>query len=198
MYSYHLDATGFATLSALAMYAYSLMQIPVRYLADLFGARRCILISILICSAGTLLFCATSLLWVAQISRILIGIGSACAFLCVSKIAVNWFGSERHAQLFGLTMMAGTIGALNGGAPLAYCLNFFTWRQTLLILGCIGLLLWLLNYFFLQEHPGKAENKTSHNFKSIFEAYLVSIRSLGTQPQCWISAAVAFGIYSCV
>jgi sugar phosphate permease len=197
MYAYHLDATGFATLSALAMYAYSLMQIPVGIFADLYGARRCILISILVCSAGTLLFCSTSILWVAQISRILIGVGSACAFLCVSKIAVNWFGSERHAQLFGLTMMAGTIGALNGGAPLAYSLNFFSWRETLFILGCIGLVLWVLNYFFLQDHPQKT-TQTKHNFKSLMHEALRSIRSLVSQPQCWISATVALGIYSCV
>lgn len=198
MSAYQLDATGFATLSALAMYAYSLMQIPAGIFADLYGARRCILISILICSLGTLLFCSTSLLWVAQVSRILIGIGSACAFLCVSKIAVNWFGSERHAQLFGLTMMAGTIGALNGGAPLAYCLSYFTWRETLFMLGCLGIGLWALNYFFLQDHPHKTEDKASHDFKAVVQTCFDSIRSLMVQPQCWLSAIAALGIYSCV
>jgi sugar phosphate permease len=116
----------------------------------------------------------------------------------VSKIAVNWFGTERHAQLFGLTMMAGTIGALNGGAPLAYTLTFLTWRETLLILGCVGLGVWLLNYFVLKDHPQKIENKTSYDLKSVFQACLDSMKALMAQPQCWLSAIAALGIYSCI
>lgn len=198
MLAYGLDATGFATLSALAMYGYSVMQIPAGIVADLYGARRCILISILICTIGTLLFCSTSNLWIAQVSRILIGMGSAGAFLCVSKISVNWFGTRLQAQMFGLTMMAGTIGALNGGAPLAYCLNFFTWQETLFILGCIGFVIWGINYFMLQDSPQAAIKTDKLNFQSLMAEALASLRALFAQPQCWLSAISAMGVYSCI
>lgn len=198
MLAYDLDATGFATLSALAMYAYSMMQIPAGIVADLYGARRCILISILICSIGTLLFCSTSILWVAQASRILIGMGSAGAFLCVSKISVNWFGTRLQAQMFGLTMMAGTIGALNGGAPLAYALNFFTWQETLFMLGCIGFVIWGLNYVMLQDAPQEEKKATKLTVRSVVQESLRSLKALFAQPQCWLSAIAAMGVYSCI
>lgn len=198
MGAYNLDATGFATLSALAMYAYSVMQIPAGIFADLYGARRCILISVLICSIGTLLFCSTTHLWVAQLSRILIGMGSAGAFLCVSKISVNWFGTERQAQMFGFAMMAGTIGALNGGAPLAYSLNFFTWQETLFLLGSLGFVIFAINYFFLKDTPIQEKKRDQHTFQSIVQACYKSLRALLVQPQCWLSALAAMGVYSCI
>ncbi|WP_032112140.1 hypothetical protein [Candidatus Paracaedibacter symbiosus] len=46
MLSFHLDAASFAFLTASAMYAYSLMQIPAGIFADKYGARVCILASI--------------------------------------------------------------------------------------------------------------------------------------------------------
>ena len=56
MAAFNVSAHGFATLSATAMYCYAFAQIPVGVLADVFGARKIILMSIVLCVAGIALF----------------------------------------------------------------------------------------------------------------------------------------------
>ena len=52
-----------------------------------------------------------------------------------------------------MTMTAGTVGALNGGAPLAYLSQSVGWRSALLALCGLGLVVFFVNYFFLKASP---------------------------------------------
>lgn len=194
MLTFHLDAASFAFLSASAMYAYSLMQIPAGIFADKYGARACVLLSLFFCAIGALCFSLTENYWLALLSRILIGAGSACAFLSMTKIAISWFGTRWQARIFGITMTAGTIGALNGSIPIAYLLESTSWKGVFMILSAIGFVIWGLNYFFLQEKQGVSaaldDKKSSIS--------LQTIQLILKNPTCWINAIAALGIYACV
>lgn len=192
MLSFHLDAASFAFLSASAMYAYSLMQIPAGMFADKYGARACILLSIFCCSLGALCFSLAESYWLAFLSRILIGTGSACAFLCLSKVALSWFGIKWQARIFGFTMTAGTIGALNGSVPIAYLLELTSWQGVFICLSFFGFIIWAINYFFLKENISSEKTScTSIDLHTILKTIL-------KKPACWINAIAALGIYSCV
>lgn len=193
MLSFHLDAASFSFLSASALYAYSLMQIPAGIFADRYGVRSCILLSVFFCSLGALCFSLTDNYWLAFLSRILMGMGSACAFLCLSKVAISWFGRQRQARIFGFTMTAGTIGALNGGAPLVYLLEFISWQGVFISLGLLGFIIWLLNYFFLKE---KTQTESTQNTVAI--DFNSALKTILTTPACWLNAIAALGIYACV
>lgn len=192
MLSFHLDAASFSFLSASAMYAYSLMQIPAGIFADRYGVRSCILLSIFFCSLGALCFSLAGSYWLAFSSRILMGMGSACAFLCMSKVAISWFGIKWQARIFGFTMTAGTIGALNGGAPLAYLLEFTSWQGAFIFLSFLGFIIWAINYFFLKE------NILPQTSESALTDLSTSIKIILKTPACWINAITALGIYACV
>jgi sugar phosphate permease len=186
MQDFQIDATGFGTLSALAMYCYSSLQIPSGILADVYGAKKVILGSIALCVAGTLLFATSDALLGAQMGRALIGAGSAGAFLCANKIASQWFPPERRATLLGFTMAAGTLGALNGGAPLAFLNSQIGWRQSLVWISVLGIFIFAVNAFFLKEKASlkKELKRTPQTFKLLF-----------TNPDCWTYALTALGIY---
>ena len=75
--------------------------------------------SILLCIIGTLLLAyAENVVWL-QLSRILVGIGSACAFMCSLKIVVDCLPVGKRGFLMGATLTLGTLGALIAGKPLA-------------------------------------------------------------------------------
>lgn len=192
MLSFHLDAASFSFLSASAMYAYSLMQIPAGIFADKYGARTCILLSIFCCSLGALCFSLVESYWLALISRVLIGMGSACAFLCLSKVALSWFGIKWQTRIFGFTMTAGTIGALNGGAPIAYLLELTSWQGVFIFLSILGFTIWGINYFFLKEKTSPEKTKSTSTDA------LTIIKTILKKPACWINAITALGIYACI
>ena len=150
MAAFQVTASGFSSLSAFAVYAYALMQIPVGMLVDHYGTRRMILSSIALCVAGVVLFAYCEQLIIGYFARMLMGTGSACAFLSVSKIINEWFPNSHKGLMMGLTATFGTLGALIGGRPLVMLIESEGWRGSLFILAAIGLIVLIFNFFALQ------------------------------------------------
>jgi len=117
MIAFDITASGFSSLSSFALYCYAFMQIPVGMLVDHYGTRRMIMSSITLCVAGVVLFASSEQLLFGYLARMMMGTGSACAFLSVSKIINEWFPDARKGLMMGLTATSGTIGAFLGGAP---------------------------------------------------------------------------------
>ena len=194
MSAFHVGAHGFASLSALAMYSYAIMQIPAGILTDTFGAKKIILISICSCIAGLACFALAQDLVVASVGRILIGCGSAAAFLGVNKIGSDWFPPGKRAFVFGLTMTAGTIGALNGGAPLAALNQAAGWRLSLLYLAAIGAVIFLINLLFLRATPKTITYDQNLKMKEVFSQIKLALGNL----QVFITGIVALGVYMAI
>lgn len=192
MAAFAIDANSFGSLSAIATFCYALLQVPAGILSDLYGSRRMVLISIFLCASGVALFALSDHLASAYLGRIFIGSGSACAFLCVSKISSDWFAPEKKTILFALTVTAGTIGALIGGAPLAASTNAWGWRETLIALAAIGLAIFILNFIFLKNHPEGAEHPEDPDHRS---QTWQSILDVFKSRLCWMYGIVAIGIY---
>jgi sugar phosphate permease len=189
MGAFSLDAKSFGTLAAIATYCYAILQVPAGVMSDLYGSRRMVLISILLCVSGITLFAWSEHLFSAYVGRILIGSGSACAFICVSKVSSDWFPREKKILLFALTIVAGTFGALLGGAPLASMTQSVGWRDSLFILVAIGIVIFLVNFFLLRNrHTKQIEEVNRHEtwemILSVFKSRL-----------CWMYSLVAIGIY---
>lgn len=199
MTAFHVDAVGVSFLSSVALYSYSLMQIPAGIFADMFGVRRCVLISIFLCMIGTFMFGTTEHFWVATFARLIVGIGSASAFLSVAKVSLEGFGSKNQSLFFGFAMVAGTIGALNGGNAVALLVEYLTWREVLLILGGLGTIVWIFNFYGLKKKKrvpslDVLEKKLEGETLKISSAIMTIIKT----PQCWLSGIVALGMYSCL
>ena len=191
MAGFKLDAHGFGALSAIATLFYALLQIPAGILSDLFGARRMVLTSILLCTGGVALFSITDSLYIAYLARALIGSGSACAFLCVSKIASDWFSVEKKSLMFALTVAVGTCGALIGSAPLSKMNETYGWRGSFYLLVGLGIVIFILNLLFLRDRADTAHQETATSRYEIW----TSIKQIFKSRFCWMYAIVALGIY---
>ena len=190
MGGFQIDAHWFGILCSAATYFYAALQVPAGMLSDLFGARRMILISIIACVAGITLFSTTDNFWIAYVGRILIGSGSACAFLCVSKISSDWFPVDKKTIMFALTVTMGTLGAMFGGKPIVYLTNSYGWQQTLQFLAALGVGILIINYFFLSPNKGPYGGDIEDKRET-----MIGILAVFKSKFCWMYAIVALGIY---
>lgn len=199
-FDFNLDAASFGTLMAISTFFYAAFQVPVGVLSDLFSARRMILLSLIACVIGIGLFGYTDNLIIAYGARVLIGLGSAAAFICVSKISSEWFPIEQKSLWFAATVMMGTTGAVLGGKPLAQLVTAYGWRESLWILTWIGVVVFIVNLIFLRKKPQKLEDISSKdNFNKLEKEQRkeisTQIMEVFFSRSCWLYACVAMGMY---
>lgn len=153
MRDFAVNAAVLGNLSALYYYAYASVQIPAGFMLDRYGIRPLLTWAAILVALGSVLFAATSSLLLAQMGRVLMGVGSAFSFIGCLKLARNWFSSHQLAVVIGLTNTLGVMGALSAGAPLAIMVNTFGWRETLILAGVVGAGVALLIRVVVQDKP---------------------------------------------
>jgi sugar phosphate permease len=152
------DAGGIALggLAATYFYVYTLMQIPTGVLVDTLGPRRIVAVGGVIAGVGSLLFGYAEGFAVAALGRLLVGLGVAVTFIALLKLNAAWFSEGRFGTVTGLTILLGNMGALLAASPLAWALDFMSWRTVFIGVGVSSLLLALLAWGLVRNHPGEA------------------------------------------
>lgn len=193
MKAFNVDAATLGSLSAFYYYAYASMQIPVGMMLDKFGIRRLLTIAAICVAIGSFAFSHTQQLWVAELGRVLTGVGSAFAFIGTVKLVRNWFDHEWLAAVIGLTNTLGVLGAITGEGPLAAFVSHFGWRHALFVAGCVGAVLALLITLFIRDTPSAAgysdtkQTTDAVNKHEFWQGLVCVIKS----PKTWLVAIFA-------
>ncbi|MBM3468278.1 MAG: MFS transporter [Alphaproteobacteria bacterium] len=191
MVAFNVSASGFSSLSSFALYCYALMQIPVGMLVDHYGTRRMVLSSIFLCATGVVLFASCEQLALGYLARMMMGTGSACAFLSVSKIVNEWFPDTHKGIMMGFVPTFGTLGAYLGGPPLVMLIENQGWRTSLLILATIGFVVLVLNFLSLPTARKGSKEIIPGEETVSFQALMAVFKN----GQAWLFGFVAIGIY---
>jgi len=153
MHDFSVTSHTLGILSGIYFYSYAAMQLPGGILIDYFGPKRLLIIAVSICALSTIAFAMTDSFYMACAARLMIGFGSAFAVVGTLKLASNWFSPERFAFLTGLMVTVGMLGSIGGEAPLSLMVDHFGWRESLVILGAVGILLALVIYIVSSDMP---------------------------------------------
>ncbi len=188
---FSLTAEDFSTFGAYYLYAYSFLQIPLGALVDRVGIRRMTLAAIVLCIGGTLIFAHSETLLVAQLSRVMVGAGSATAFMCALKIAADYFPEGKRGLLMGLTLTLGTIGALTAGKPLVILLENIGWRDTISFSAFIGAPLALMAVFLLPT-----QQKSSQLLEHTWIEFGARLKGILKNPMIMLYTLLAIGLYT--
>lgn len=151
----NLNPETFSMLGSAYYIAYAAMQIPVGILSDKFGVKLTLSFATLLCALATFYFTHANDFTNAFISRVLMGLGSSFAFVCLLVILINWFPRKYFGSLAGISQFVGTMGPLLGGGPLIALLSDYheSWRTALNFIGIAGIALCGLVIIFVKNNP---------------------------------------------
>lgn len=181
MRDFSISASGLGVLGASFFYSYTLMQIPAGLMLDRFGARVLLTFSVFVSACGVTLFGMTNSFMIAGLSRFVIGLGSAFAFICALYLVSRWFSHKYFALIAGLIQLAGCIGSMFGEAPLALTINHYGWRHTMLATGLITFALTFLYWGLIRNGDKTTQAKSDLTLGSEF----IRLKYVLKQSQVW-------------
>ena len=139
--------------------AYAPMQLVVGLLLDRFGGRRPLALSAIVLGIGCVVFAlGTSIGWMGA-GRLLMGLGSAFAYVGTIYVATAWFPRRRMALIAGLTAALGMLGAMVGQTVLGLLLIEAPWRSAMWMLAGGGLLMAAIIWLFVPDRPSYLERR---------------------------------------
>ncbi|MGE3919477.1 MAG: MFS transporter [Gammaproteobacteria bacterium] len=192
MHAFAIDAAGVGVISGFYYYSYTPMQLPAGLLFDRFGPRLLITIAILLCVAGALFFGMTTSAFLASMGRFLMGIGSAFSFIGALLLISRWFPPKQFALLAGITQTMSSVGAIGGEAPLAAAVAHFGWRQSIVAVGVVGIVLALFVWLIVRDQPPWKQKGPSYSEKSS----LKGLQHVIAKPQTWWVALYSFASWA--
>jgi MFS family permease len=127
---YHVGAGALSAFTAVQLGVYLAMQVPVGLAADRIGPRRSLAAGMAAIAVGEAVFALSGTLPAGLAGRALIGLGDACVFINVLRVAHTWFEPARAAVLTALTSLLGALGQLLTTVPAHLALDGLGWTAT--------------------------------------------------------------------
>lgn len=140
--AFFMTANDFSTLGSYFMFVYAIAQIPCGVLIDRLGVKRVVLTSIILCLIGNGMLIVGNSLWEVQISRMFMGLGSACAYVGCLKVAADSFPSSTRGFFMGAALTIGLFGPLIAAKPLVHLIEAENWQYAFKVLSAVGVILW--------------------------------------------------------
>ncbi|GLC88386.1 MFS transporter [Lysinibacillus piscis] len=141
--------TGIVLSSFFAGYA--LMQIPGGWLADRFGYRKILILTVLVWSIFTALTGAAWSLISLVIIRFLFGVGEGSFFPSASKGIANWFPVKERSKAMSFMLISGSLMGVVAPLVGTRLMETIGWRSIFYIVGGLGIFFALAYFFFLTE-----------------------------------------------
>jgi len=198
--AFQLSATTFGSLSSFYYFSYTPMQLPVGLLMDRFGPRRLLMVACLFCALGSFVFASPGHLYVAKAGQLLIGFGSAFAFVGVLKIATIWLPPQRFALVSGLAVTLAMIGAMVGDLSLSTLVNLEGWRETSRLFAYLGIILTVIIYLVIRDKRTTGEKATPEPFIQKPKRTALEIGkeflSLFANPYMWVNGIIGCLVFT--
>jgi MFS family permease len=178
-----LDPRQLGWLFSAFFWTYSLMQIPVGWLAERFGAQRVLALGLALWGVATISIGLAHTFPTLFLLRLLLGIGESVGFPCVAKLVVAVVPLKHLCTANGVVacgyLFGPAVGTFFGGLLMAA----YGWRAAFLVFGALSLV-WLIPWSRVKLPPlamrrGEADTPT--------------LRTLIQQPALW---GTALGLFS--
>lgn len=138
-----LSASQLGVLFSAFFWSYALLQLPVGWLAERYGAYRVLAVGLAVWACATMLVGLAHSFTVLLGLRLLLGIGESAGFPCLSNLLATVVPLKSLGRANGIV----ACGYLFGPAVGAYCggliMVHYGWRATFWVFGGLSLL-WLL------------------------------------------------------
>ncbi len=188
--TFALNNIQLGKFSATYLLGLSLFFFPAGLLLDRFSTRKLMLIAMFVSIFCTMVFSKTLSLNVAEISRFILGMAHAMAFLGCFRLATLWL-PQRLALIMGLIVTIGLLGGVIAQTPLALLTQALGWRNTVLTSSILGIVIWIIMYLFIQDFPENKINTISA--KPFPENFFFNVKKVFSNLQNWLCS-----LYTCL
>lgn len=196
MHEFQANATELGTLSAFYYFIYTPMQIVVGLLSDLYGPRKILTLAVIACAVGSYIFGIAHTLSIAAIGRLLIGFGSAFAFVTVLKLAASWLPQRFFAMFVGLATALGMLGGMVGSIVLSSLVQSIGWQQTITAGTILGIILTPVVWLIIRDKPKIAlQEQHTQEIKPQYRETFVGLLKILKKPQMWLNGIIACLMY---
>lgn len=162
MHEMHFSALIAGALSASFYIIYTGLQIPVGILFDSKNPRVLLAASSLLCGFGCFAFAASYSLIGLFLGRILIGTGSAFAFVGLSHLIRQHFPERQFAFIIGLSETIGFLATVLGIIGMGSLIVLWGWRVFLNGAGVAGLIISSLAWIYVPGDVPKNARKQNY------------------------------------
>jgi MFS family permease len=168
MHDMTLSALMAGVLSSSFYLTYTALQIPVGILFDQKNARTLLSVNALICSIGCFCFANSTTLTGLLLSRILMGAGSAFAFVGFSHVLRQYFPANQFAFMIGLSETMGFIATAISMIGMGEFIAHWGWRSFMQNIAWVGAIIAVACWIYIPNSPPKKPIvKVQHPLKSI-------------------------------
>jgi len=125
-------------------------------LLDHLSTKKTMIVAMSLCVVSTFLLAHTESFYLALLCRFVTGIGSAFCFLGPIRIASRWFPPAKMAMVAGCIVTMAMTGGMLAQYPLTKLVLNFGWRQSLVYVGWLGVVMLVAMMFWIKDRPESA------------------------------------------
>ncbi len=161
----HFSALTAGLLSSSFYYIYTTLQIPVGILFDSYNTRSLLFINAGLCALGCFIFASGTTLPVLFLGRLVIGGGSAFAFIGLSHLLRQHFPLQQYAFMCGVSETLGFTLTVLGMIGMGALIDHLSWRYFIAGAGILGLCITFLCWYYIPNHQPQPR---AHDYKKQF------------------------------
>jgi sugar phosphate permease len=153
-----MDNTHAGILATANLAGYLVLSVIGGALASRYGPRTVITAGLTLAGLSMMLTGTSSGLLAAVIWRALTGIGSGASNVPVMGLMPAWFAPKRRGFASGIAVSGSSLALIITGPTVPYILSVYAdkgWRVSWLIFGGVTLLLAIVGFFVLRNHPSE-------------------------------------------
>lgn len=195
MHDFSMTALTAGLMSGAYYYVYVVLQTPAGMLIDRFGARLILSVGALVCALGCGLFTVSHTIWAADVGRVLMGSGSAFAFVGTLYLIGNWFPAAYFGMMLGLSDLIATVATIGANVYLARLIEQTGWRSTMAGATALAMVIAMLSWVIIRNRPADAPAPPRESVKKFRQHAVAVIKS----PLLWLNGlfnGVLFSIVS--
>jgi len=178
----HLTDTEFGAVGGLAFaLLYSVLGLPLAYLADRTSRSGVIAASVAVWSAFTALCGTATGYFQLFLFRLGVGIGEAGGVAPSYALIADYFPAERRARALAIYSLGIPIGLAGGSLIGAYLAHWVGWRSAFLVMGVAGLILAPILRYYVRDLPNAKPSAAAAPIAEVFPL-------LARKPSFWLLA----------
>ena len=184
-----------SNIASLSLYIYALMQIPAGILIDRYGAREISSVGMIISGVGSILFGTMNNVYLAYLSRIMVGIGTSVILLAMFKVQGNWFKKEEFPSITAKFAFIGNFGTVFATFPLVYLNDYIGWRNSFILIGVVGIAIGISIYLIVRNTPKDYGFNVDLKVEQAEKIRLQDgLKSVFTNKSTWYNSLILFSL----